>query len=79
MTVLTNTTADEFFFHPKLWELWPIPYYGKCRIYVINRRSSLQVYLRKDAAPAPSTETVASQENAKEEAAEPLGGGALAQ
>ena len=22
---------------PKLWELWYIPYYGKCRIYIINR------------------------------------------
>ena len=22
---------------PKLWELWYIPYYGLCRIYVINR------------------------------------------
>ena len=22
---------------PKLWELWYIPYYGQCRIYIINR------------------------------------------
>ena len=21
---------------PKLWELWYIPYYGSCRIYIIN-------------------------------------------
>ena len=23
---------------PKLWELWYIPYYGQCRIHIINRR-----------------------------------------
>ena len=22
---------------PKLWELWYTPYYGQCRIYIINR------------------------------------------
>ena len=22
---------------PRLWELWYIPYYGDCRIYIINR------------------------------------------
>ena len=22
---------------PKLWELWYLPYYGQCRIYIINR------------------------------------------
>ena len=22
---------------PKLWKLWYVPYYGKCRIYIINR------------------------------------------
>ena len=21
---------------PKLWELWSIPYYGYCRVYIIN-------------------------------------------
>ena len=25
---------------PKLWELWYIPYYGSCRIYIINRTVS---------------------------------------
>ena len=24
---------------PELWELWYIPYYGICRIYIINRES----------------------------------------
>ena len=24
---------------PKLWDLWYIPYYGSCRIYIINRIS----------------------------------------
>ena len=23
---------------PKLWELWYVPHYGSCRIYIINRR-----------------------------------------
>ena len=23
---------------PKLWALWYVPYYGYCRIYIINRR-----------------------------------------
>ena len=23
---------------PKLWEVWYVPYYGLCRIYIINRR-----------------------------------------
>ena len=27
---------------PKLWELWYIPYYGKCRIHIINRMSWIQ-------------------------------------
>ena len=25
---------------PKLWELWYIPYYGQCRIYIINSSST---------------------------------------
>ena len=25
---------------PKLWELWDIPYYGSCRILIINRRNT---------------------------------------
>ena len=24
---------------PKLWELWYVPYYGQCRISIINRMS----------------------------------------
>ena len=34
---------------PKLWELWYIPYYGSCSIYIINRKAStalLQVTIR---------------------------------
>ena len=27
---------------PKPWELWYIPYYGQCRIYIINRRTGDQ-------------------------------------
>ena len=26
---------------PKLWEFWYIPYYGSCRIYIINRNPGL--------------------------------------
>ena len=36
-----------------LWELWYIPYYGLCRICIINRSSSGQ------AAGADSTESYA--------------------
>ena len=31
---------------PKLWELWYTPYYGLCRIYIINR-----IYVPKNPEP----------------------------
>ena len=33
MTEILHYSKD-----PKLWELWHIPSYGQCRIYIINRR-----------------------------------------
>ena len=29
---------------PKLWELWYIPYYGSCRIHIINRAASCNAF-----------------------------------
>ena len=38
---IAATTVDDknlhYLKHPKLWELWYIPYYGECRINIINR------------------------------------------
>ena len=38
---LPSTTVDDIHLHylkdPKLWELWYIPYHGKCRAYIISR------------------------------------------
>ena len=37
-----NSTVDDIILHylkdPKLWELRYLPYYGLCRMYIINRR-----------------------------------------
>ena len=43
-TAKSIPTVDDIILHylkdPKPWELWHIPYYGSCRICIINRRGS---------------------------------------
>ena len=40
---------------PRLWEVWYIPHYGECRIYVINRIS-----MKPDAAQSLDPKTPGS-------------------
>ena len=42
MTILLMIEILHYLKDPKLWELWYIPYYGSCRIYIINHRVLLK-------------------------------------
>ena len=41
MATVEDRTPEFYLKDPKLWELWYIPYYGSCRIHIINRRAIL--------------------------------------
>ena len=42
---------------PKLWELGYIPYYGSCRVYIINRMNTATDTLLVMSGEIPNTST----------------------